>query len=114
MLWITALVSGLDSMNLVKNAEIFIQTQTQSTKIHSTDFVPCEIYNRKSFVLSQSLSHFSDQPRKTGLDPPSHMETTLEDSSEDMETITGGQFRGNGDHHWRTVQRILDNFLIFY
>ena len=81
---------------------------------HSTAFVPCEIYNRKSFVLSQSLSHFSDQPRKTGLDPPSHMETTLEDSSEDMETITGGQFRGNGDHHWRTVQRILDNFLIFY
>ena len=35
---------------------------------HSTDFVPCEIYNRKSFVLTQSLSHFSDQPSKTDPD----------------------------------------------
>ena len=67
MLWITALVSGLDSMNLVKNAEIFIQTQTQNSKIHSTDFVPCEIYNRKQFVSDHSLSHFSDQSSKNNL-----------------------------------------------
>ena len=45
--------------------EIFIQTQTN--KIHSTDFVPCEIYNRKQFVSDHSLSHFSDQSSKNNL-----------------------------------------------
>ena len=35
---------------------------------HSADFVPCEIYNRKSFVLPRSLSHFSDHSSKTDPD----------------------------------------------
>ena len=38
-----------------------------SEMIQSTDFVPCEIYNRKQFVSNHSLSHFSDQSSKNNL-----------------------------------------------
>ena len=38
-----------------------------SKMIQSTDFVPCEIYNRKQFVRNHSLSHFSDQSSKNNL-----------------------------------------------